>query len=143
MKHKQGRSSEDTKERKADDGIAGRSKGRSTEDRPDWKGDELECRKAHDGIAGRSKGRSTEDRPDRNGDEHGKLREGRKADDGIAECSKGRGTEDPKEWTKADYKRAWFAFDVVRTGVRSEEHLNTRPRILERPAPQMNKGTDL
>jgi hypothetical protein len=31
-----------------------------------------ECRKADDGIAERSKGRSTEDRPDRNGDEEGR-----------------------------------------------------------------------
>jgi hypothetical protein len=49
-----------------------------------------EGQKADDGIAERSKGRSTEDRPDRNGDELEKLREGWKADDGIANIGKKR-----------------------------------------------------
>jgi hypothetical protein len=85
--------------RKADDGIAKHSKGRSTEDRQDWNADDKlaklrKGREADDGIAKHRKDRSTGDRQDRNGDELGKLIAGRKADDGIAERSKGRSTED-------------------------------------------------
>jgi hypothetical protein len=56
-----------------------------------------EGRKAENGNAACSKGRSTEDRPDRNGDELGKLREGRKADDGIAKRKQGWSPEDTKK----------------------------------------------
>jgi hypothetical protein len=36
-----------------------------------------------------------------------------------------------------------FDFDIVRTVVRSEEHLTTRRRIFEKPEPRMNKGTQI
>jgi hypothetical protein len=39
--------------------------------------------------------------------------------------------------------QGWFDFEIVLTGVRSEEHLETRRRILARPDPRMNKGTEL
>jgi hypothetical protein len=124
---------------KADDGIAKHSKGRRSEDRQDRNGDELgkllQGQKADDGIAKHSKGRSSEDRKDRNGDELGKLMEGQKADDGCAK----KDIEMANSDRSADKGR--FHFNIVRTGVRSEEHLETRRRILARPDPRVNKGT--
>jgi hypothetical protein len=128
--------------RKADDGIAKRSKGRSSEDRKDRNADDelaklRKGREADDGIAKHRKleGRSTSDRKDRNGDELGRVMEGQKADDGCAKKDIEMGNSD----RSADKGR--FHFNIVRTGVRSEEHLETRRRILARPDPRVNKGT--
>jgi hypothetical protein len=43
--------------------------------------------------------------------------------------------------SEASREQSRFDFDVVTTGVRSNEHLATRRRILEKPDPRMNRGT--
>jgi hypothetical protein len=125
-------------------------------------------RRADDGREKLKTGYSPEDAKERKADDELKdgqkaadeLKDGQKADDEREKLNTGRSPEDTKE-RKADDKCAKpekdikmansdrsadqgrFDFEVVRTGVRSEEHLDTRRRILARPAPQMNKGTDL